>query len=121
MERMGICYKCGEWKEVRNHHRWGYETDRVVPYCRSCDRKAHNKARKEGRCNLTNIESRQKSDNSYNRRSTKHKKLLSETVAPNIQLFEKLAINLNTGMISISSCFIGHNGHKLHVIEEGGD
>ncbi len=118
MERLGFCYKCGEYKEVRDHHAYGYETDETLPYCQSCDRKAHNKARREGRCNLSGEESHKKTSNSYQRRSTKHMKLSSETVSPNIQLFQKLRINLNTGTITISSCFSGNNGNKLKVIDE---
>lgn len=118
MKRLGICYKCGKYKEVRDHHAYGYETDETVPYCNSCDQKAHNKARKEGKCNLTNIESEQKSNNSYHRRSTKRKSLSSETVTPNVVLFEELQINLNTGTVTISSCFSGNHGHKLKIIDE---
>lgn len=38
------------------HHEHGYDDlhiQDVKPYCISCHRKAHIKARKEGRCNLT--------------------------------------------------------------------
>ena len=56
MKQMGLCQKCGETKIVQDHHILGYNEDNkdyVVKYCNSCDQKAHLKARKEGKCNLT--------------------------------------------------------------------
>ena len=117
MRRLGFCYKCGEYKIVRDHHAFGYETDETVPYCVDCDRKAHNKARKEGRCNLSSEETSRKSKNSYDRRSRKWKLLSSKSLASNVQLFEELAINLNTGTVSIHSRFVGINHHKLKIID----
>ena len=40
MVQIGKCYKCGEFKEVRQHHYKGYGAEETVPYCRSCDYKA---------------------------------------------------------------------------------
>ncbi len=121
MKRMGMCWKCLEWKEVRDHHAYGYETDETKPYCRSCDRKAHNKDRREGRCSLTGIESHRKSIRSRIRRlricGIKQMISFRETVLPNIQLYEHLEVNLNTRTVTIISGFLG-NHKKLYVIEE---
>lgn len=117
MKRMGMCWKCLEWKEVRDHHAYGYETDETKPYCYSCDYKAHNKARRESRCNLTSDESNRESVNSYSRRSQKHL-FFRETLAPNIRLYEQVAVNVNTGTITVNSDFLSGNGKKLCVIKE---
>lgn len=55
MRKMGICTKCGKYKIVQEHHSKGYlppYEDFTEPYCLSCDHKAHNKAKREGKCNL---------------------------------------------------------------------
>ncbi len=121
MIRMGICHKCGEWKMVRDHHAFGYDTDKVLPYCLSCDKKAHYKARKEGTCNLSSEQSHRKSNCSSMSRSTKIKLLSWKTVSPNVRLFERLQININTGTITVWSYFGSDNGHKLYVVGEAND
>lgn len=118
MKRLGMCWKCLEHTIVRDHHVYGYDTDETLPYCESCDRKAHNKARREGRCHLSSEDTNRKSISSYCRRSVKYKALSFETLSPNVVLFEELAMNLNTGTITVSSIFRGNNGHKLKVIND---
>ncbi len=121
MGKMGICSKCSEYKLVQDHHIKGYgeeHKDEVVPYCKSCDMKAHAKARREGRCNLTSEESNQLSKNSYNRRSRKTMDLSYETIGTNVRLRETLIINLNTKDIYIETHFIGSNKEKLKIINE---
>ena len=54
--KQGICSKCGQNRKVVMHHPHGYDDEHdqdVKPYCISCHRKAHIKARKEGRCTLS--------------------------------------------------------------------
>ena len=71
MERMGICYKCREYKMVRDHHYKGYNEeylDETAPYCYSCDRKAHIRARKEGRCLLSSNETHRLSNKAHTRK-----------------------------------------------------
>lgn len=121
MERTGLCVKCGEKRQVRDHHINGYSEshkDEVVPYCRKCDTKAHNKARREGRCGLTHEEVDILSNRSYTRRSVKTISLSSITVGKNIQLREILHINKNTGNIALSSYFSSGYHTKLCVINE---
>ena len=121
MKRLGICQKCGEEIIVRDHHVKGYlgdNKDYVVPYCRSCDTKAHNKAREEGRCLLTGEESNRLSIRSSQKRSIKNKNLFSKTVGTNIRLLEQLQININTKTITVNSYFQGNHGKKLKVIDE---
>jgi len=53
--KQGTCTKCGKVSKVVMHHAHGYEgenKDNVQPYCCSCHRKIHNKARMSGRCNI---------------------------------------------------------------------
>jgi len=118
MKRLGICQKCGEEKIVQDHHYKGYYTDEVAPFCQSCDQKAHFRARKEGRCNLTKDEIRRFSTVSSYKRSIKNFILSTETVEPFIQLREQLQLNLNTGHIYINSYFAGNHGKKIKFIDE---
>jgi len=118
MKRIGICSKCGKEKIVQDHHYRGYDTDNVLPYCKSCDQKAHNKAKKEGRCKLTSEESHIKSTASYARRTWKSFTLSSKTLEPNVLLFEVLQLNLNTNNIVIWSGFSGNHLKKLKVVDE---
>jgi len=121
MERMGVCTKCGKKRLVRDHHIYGYDEehkDEVVPYCRSCDWIAHDKARKCGKCKLTIKESQHASNNSYKHRSRKSKKISDAIMMPNIRLFEIIQTNINTGSINIQSYFCAVNGKKLKLIEE---
>lgn len=67
---MGTCQKCGQYKMVRDHHYKGYDTDETAPYCQSCDIKAHNWARWEGKCNLSAKEAKRKRADYYRRKST---------------------------------------------------
>jgi len=120
MKRLGICQKCGEEKIVRDHHIHGYSIenkDEVVPYCNSCDQKAHRKARREGRCILTGKETTRLSTNSCLRRSLKTKMISYETLMPNVRLFEQVRVNLNNGNVTVGSCFSAGHGKKLKYIE----
>lgn len=121
MKRMGICQKCGKETVVRDHHWQGYgerHKDDVVPYCFSCDKKAHAKVRKEGKCKLTGKESAKLSRNSWARREKKRIKLSSNTIEPNARLIEILFFNLNTKHIEVYSYFEGNHGKKLKIIDE---
>lgn len=120
MKRKEICQKCGKEKIVRDHHLNGYEKlhkDEVAPYCYSCDLKAHNNARKEGRCTLTSKEIQRLSMNSSMRRAHRHFSLSSKTLAANVQLRELLDLNVNTGLICINTYFSAYNGKKLKYID----
>ncbi|MFZ3166340.1 MAG: hypothetical protein WA130_01910 [Candidatus Methanoperedens sp.] len=118
MKRMGICSKCGEYRLVQDHHYKGYKSDEVKPYCLSCDWKAHNKARKEGRCKLSGWESNRLSTLSSNRRSHKTFNLSWNMLEEHIQLKERIFVNLNNGNIIFDSCFVGTNHIKLKRIKE---
>jgi len=120
VKRQGICHKCGEEKMVRDHHIHGYKDehkDEVVPYCYSCDRKAHNKARREGKCKLSSKETKRLSNNSQRRRSCKTKMLSYETLIPNVRFFEQVRIDLNTGHINVASYFHANHGKKIKYID----
>ncbi len=121
MERLGKCLKCNQEKMVRDHHLKGYlesNKDYVVPYCGSCDRKAHNKARKNGKCNFNSSEVTKLSQSSLRRRSYK-KKHFNTIIEPNIGVHETIQININTRTITISSWFAGDHGAMLKTITEG--
>lgn len=120
MRRLGICSKCGEVKIVQDHHIYGYSKkykDEVVPYCNSCDQKAHYKARKEGKCTLNSEERMRLSHNSVNRRTHRTKTLSCETIITNILLVTECHININTEHINITSRFYGNHGKKLKIME----
>ena len=119
MKRKGVCQKCGKETTVRDHHLYGYDKehkDEVAPYCASCDQKAHNKARREGRCILSGKETTRYSTNSYKRRSLKRKILSRSTLMPDVQLLEHLYINMNTGTIVIGTGFTANNRRKIKYI-----
>jgi len=120
MKRQGTCQKCGKETIVQDHHIKGYigeHKDEVVPYCESCDKKAHNKARRGGRCKLSSDETNRLSSNSSTRRSRKTKNISCEAMMPNVQLLENVQVNLNTGHISLVSYFSAKHGKKIKYIE----
>ncbi len=121
---MGICTKCGEYKLVQDHHINGYEEDHineVVPYCISCDKLAHLKARKDGRCTMDSKEIHKISTKSSKRRYNKeiNKKILLswETLEPFICIREILNININSENIVICSYFSAMHGKKIKYID----
>jgi hypothetical protein len=118
MKRFGTCSKCGEYKLVHDHHYKGYDAEEVLPYCQSCDIKAHNSARKEGRCKISSEESHKKSTASNAKRTWKTFILSLETPGSNTRLFEVLQLNLKTDKIMIWSGFNGNNRKKLKIIDE---
>ncbi len=74
-KRIGVCSKCNETKEIRDHHYLGYEGDNInktLPYCRSCDFKEHIKARKEGKhfLSIEQIKTLKIEDKTHDRLST---------------------------------------------------
>jgi hypothetical protein len=87
---------------LRDHHIDGYgkSEDKVVPYCYSCDEKAHIKARNSGQCTLSTKESYKKSRKSYARRTYRYKYI---NLCPNVYILIK--INLNTNHIEYYSYF----------------
>lgn len=123
MSNIGICFKCGKEKIVRNHHIKGYlgeNKDYVVPYCYSCDSKAHHKARREGKWK-TPSESTRLSENSCNRRTIKVIDITmlgnaEKTPDKNVCLYEHVKYNLNTGNICIVTGYRGNHMSKLKEI-----
>lgn len=114
----GICAKCGEYKEVRSHHYKGYDSDETIPYCRSCDRKAHDKARKNGRCKLTHDEANRLSIKSCRKRCIR-KIGFNETMMPNVRYCEDFHYNINTDALSIACYFSANNGRSIFYLNEG--
>lgn len=127
MRRIGICQKCGKETIVQDHHIYGYgdKSDVVAPYCRSCDRKAHNKARIEGRCVLKSKDSIRLSTNSCHRRERKNgiilmhtEDLITQTLLPNIALYVGFVYNYKSKHMSFYSQFRGYHGYKIKTIDE---
>jgi len=108
----GYCIKCGQFRQLQNHHYKGYDTDETALYCMSCDQKAHNKARREGRCNLTSKEVQKLSTASGCRIRIK-RIYFDERITNNIYLHEHLQYNTFTGTVSWTSGFVARNGIKL--------
>jgi len=103
---------------VRDHHYKGYSTDEVVPYCRSCDRIAHNLARKTGKCILTHEEVDKISTASSMRRSTKTIEVGDDRMITNVRLIEEIVYNINTSNPVCCTRFRATNGKKLYEIYE---
>jgi len=118
MKRIGICYKCKQEKLVRDHHYKGYDIEETKPYCYSCDQKAHQKAREEGRCILSTNETKRLSNNSSHKRSRKIICLSNESILPYIRLEEIITINTQTNNIFINSYFHDRPNHRLKIIDE---
>ena len=113
---IGICFKCGNEREVRQHHYKGYITDETKPYCFSCDRKAHNKARKEGKCKLTPKEVNRLSIISSHLRNNLVLNVSQETLIPNVRLIEQIQYGINTGSVYCNTYFcVGHNKRLYEV------
>lgn len=121
MNKIGVCEKCGETKNVRNHHIKGYgeeNKDYVVKYCNICDQKAHQKAREEGRCNLSHEEVCKLSQNSYARRTHQTINISCDTLMPYVYLRELIVYNINTGKPTCETIFQANGGRKLLYIGE---
>lgn len=105
---------------VQDHHSKGYLPpfqDFVEPYCKSCDWKAHDKARKDGKCNLTHTEAQKFSIASSDKRNRVKKSLFSKTVTRNIRLKINLEYRKGTDDIKIYSGFVCTVGLKLKYID----
>jgi len=117
---MGKCSKCGQIKKVRQHHYKGYDVDETLPYCYSCDKKAHINAVKNGRCNLDIIERTRLSANSSNRRNLRTLTVSSERMMQNVYLQEIVTYRVTTGIVSCNTSFRANNGardgNKLYYI-----
>jgi hypothetical protein len=109
----GKCVKCGEIKEVRHHHYKGYGTDETVLYCRSCDKKAHIKAQKTGRCNLT-YEERHKISGTHSHRKTQKHIVFDETIEKNMLFEEHITYFPSDGHVGYVSFFHVNNGKILY-------
>ena len=113
----GICVKCNKYKQLQNHHYKGYRTHETALYCSSCDKKAHLKARREGRCNLTSKETSKLSQSSLYRTQIQMI-VFEETLDTNIQLREQLTYNKFTGHITYCSYFKTSGEKTLLQYEE---
>lgn len=74
LKNMGVCVKCGELRPVRQHHAFGYDSEKTLTYCHSCDSLAHIRAIKTGKCILSSEERKRLSSISSNRRTRLKKK-----------------------------------------------
>ena len=108
------CFKCGSTRFVIKHHT-SYNPEIIVDCCRSCHATIHHRVRKEGACKFSVKQVERLSMNSSNKRSIKSLHF-SETVAPNVLLYEDIEYNKNTGNIYVYSWFIGNHA-KLHQEE----
>lgn len=117
--KQGICTKCGKEGFVQKHHIHGYSEehkDDVVDYCKSCDQKAHYKARREGRCNLSSHDSRRYSLNSYKRRNTKTIHISDDLLLPGVYLSETIIYNTTTWNPTSNTCFCAYHKQKIMYI-----
>ncbi len=122
--KTGYCTKCGKYGIVRMHHWKGYSDehkDDVMPYCQSCDQKAHYTAKKNGLCTLSSYESHKKSRNSYNRRHIIKYTISENSVYPNIAIRERIYYNTSTQSTTSTYEFVGYHGTKLKHIHESID
>ena len=120
MLKIGICVKCGKKRKVLSHHWHGYSEehkDDVAFYCGKCHRKAHIKARKEGKCTLSKEERIRKSGNSCHRRTRKIKLMYSITLMRNVMIRETVSLNTNTGHPCCSTRFQASKTKKLLFID----
>jgi hypothetical protein len=122
--KIGKCSKCGEIRPIGAHHIKGYLGENLnitLPYCYSCDRLAHIKARKEGGCKLNPIIIKDLSNKSSRKRykeiNRKVKSLSSYSVDKNIRILTRVEILLTSGTISINALFTSSHGRKLIFIE----
>ena len=115
--KTGTCFKCGSNNIVVMHHNKGYEgenKDFVLPYCYSCHRKAHIKARNDGKCILEPNEIDVLSTRSSRRRKNKEERRyieFSETLIKNVRLCDVLEVFPNR--IQFTSFFRSNHGKKL--------
>jgi hypothetical protein len=115
MRKIGTCAKCGETKEVGQHHLKGYLGENInvtAPYCQSCDKKAHWKARKDGRCVLTGKETSRLSKLSYVHRNIKQRVIYKEV----IDIFSYISINLSYNLHTNTICIV--DNHKINDKEK---
>jgi hypothetical protein len=118
--KIGTRNKCKQIKEVREHHIKGYLGENVnitLPYCRSCDRLAHEQAKKQGNCFLTSKEVSRLSKKSTHNRNTTRKSILRERVDKNVTLNIEIYHWKNTQHLTIQSWFTANGGKKLIYVE----
>ncbi len=112
MSIIGQCFKCGCIREVRHHHYKGYGTDETLPYCRSCDAMAHNKARKTGKCQLTYNETQKLSHASANK-CIKKKHLFHMAPETNAGIEIRLRYNTRTNNMVINTSRCIYNSQEM--------
>jgi hypothetical protein len=118
-KRLGICAKCKQYKIVQSHHIHGYSEehkDDVVDYCQSCDQKAHRKAKKEGKCNLSIDAIKRLTSNSSHRR-TRKQLIINETMMKYVSLVECYSYITTTGNVIVNGYFGTYSGRKLFYID----
>ncbi len=129
------CFKCGTEKGKIIKHHVNYSPEIIVDCCWSCHQKIHRKLRKNKLCPLSveNVHKISKKSsgirnaNKYyiNKLKTAKKNYnnilkyldLSEKIAPNIQLFERIRYNLITGNLNYQSYFHSNSKQKLKYID----
>lgn len=119
--RTGICFKCGESGKVYGHHLhkddYAIEGDsRVVDCCMSCHTIIHQEIRKRKACPLSPAETDILSQRSSNRRN-KRTISFSETLMPNVSIFENIIYEINTGHVYVAGYFSAYNEKELKYIE----
>lgn len=123
MTQKETCYKCGksgdEVKLIYHHQQYATarKEEKIIMCCRSCHKKIDHSHKQDGTaCPLDVAKRRRLSALSYIKR-TRKEKIFFETLMPNVLLFEKIVININTGNICITSYFNANNGKKLKYID----
>jgi len=117
--KIGICTKCGQTRKVVMHHAHGYEDehkDDVLPYCPSCHRNIHIKARISGKCQISPDELNRLSIKSSKRRNNHTIRVGDDTIIPNVCLREIVQYNISTHNLRCNTHFIASNGKKLYFV-----
>ena len=112
IHKIGTCCKCGKVGIIQDHHWKGYSEehkDNVMPYCHSCDLRAHAKARREGQCKLPHEKVNVLSKNSYRRRNEERIEFW-EVVGTNALFQECIIFNKSNGNVYVTSRFLGNHG-----------
>ena len=130
MNEIKQCFKCGikegELHKTKNRgltsavlikHHTNYDLDTIVDCCSTCHKKIHDKVRKNNLCKYSPTEAHIISKRSTNSRHEKkyiRSIWYTETMQPNITLYEHLKYNTHSGNISVSSWFSARSGMKLY-------
>lgn len=112
------CSKCGASNLESNivFHHLSYDTDNVIPLCKSCHQKVHIEVRDKNKCPLPVEDVRLLTTEYAHIRNTKTKGMVfKEFIEPNVYIYTMIRYNPDTDKLRINFYYTGQ--HKENKAE----